>query len=77
MLEVLGVRPDSQRGGAGSALTRLGVERADADGLPAFLHTSDPANVAFYRRFGFEVVAGLALVPDGPPHIAMRRPPVV
>ena len=77
VLEVLGVRPDSQRGGAGSALTRLGIDRADADGLPAFLHTSDPANVAYYQRFGFEVVAEPVLVPDGPPHIAMRRAPVV
>ena len=52
------------------------VERADQAGLPCYLETSDPANIPFYERFGFSVSdASLALVPEGPTHVAMRRPP--
>lgn len=75
-LVVLGIRPAAQRSGLGSRLIEPALARADRDRLPVFLETSDPANVAFYRRFGFEVVDdALRLVPDGPTHIAMRRPP--
>ena len=45
-----------------------------AKGLAFFLETSDPANVGFYHRFGFDVVDdALALVPGGPTQVAMRR----
>ena len=50
------------------------LDRADREGLACFLETSDPANVGFYHRFGFDVVDdALALVPGGPTHVAMRR----
>jgi GNAT superfamily N-acetyltransferase len=75
-LEVLGVRPEAQRRGLGRQLIEPVLARADAEGLPCHLETSDRANVAYYERFGFTVVDdGLALVPDGPTHVAMRRPP--
>ncbi len=74
-LEVLGIRPDAQRQGWGSRLVQPALERADAAGVPCALETSDPANAAYYQRFGFVVVDGaLALVPGGPTHVAMRRP---
>jgi hypothetical protein len=38
-----------------AGLMRPIIERSDRDGLPCHLETADPANVAFYRRFGFEV----------------------
>lgn len=31
-------------------------------------------NLAFYERFGFALERELQLIPDGPPHWAMRRP---
>jgi GNAT superfamily N-acetyltransferase len=75
-LEVLGVRPECQRQGLGSLLVKPVLERADADGLPCFLETSERANVPYYERFGFAVVDDhLLLVPDGPAHVSMRRPP--
>jgi ribosomal protein S18 acetylase RimI-like enzyme len=75
-LVVLSVRPEAQRRGLGSRLVEPILARADADGLPSYLETSDPANVAFYRRFGFEVTdRALQLVPGGPTHVAMRRSP--
>jgi GNAT superfamily N-acetyltransferase len=75
-LVVLSVRPDVQRGGYGSALVRPALEWADQEGVGCYLETSDPANVAFYERFGFAVRDEvLQLVPDGPPHVSMWRPP--
>ncbi len=71
---MLGVRPDAQRRGLGSKLIEPVLRRADRDGVACYLETSDRANVAYYERFGFKVVDdALALVPNGPTHVAMRR----
>lgn len=71
-----GVRPEVQRSGLGGRSLGPVLALADHDGAACYLETSDPANVAYYRRFGFEVVTeSLRLVPDGPTHTAMRRPP--
>jgi ribosomal protein S18 acetylase RimI-like enzyme len=76
-LVVLGVHPEHQGYGHGSRLVVAGLDHADRDGTASYLETSDPANVAFYKRFGFTVVENaLHLVPNGPTHIAMRRPAV-
>jgi ribosomal protein S18 acetylase RimI-like enzyme len=73
-LVALGVRPDAQRRGIGTQLVAAGLAAADEGHAACCLEPSDPANVAFYQRFGFEVVdAHLALVPGGPTHSAMRR----
>lgn len=75
-LEALGVHPRGQGRGVGGRLMRLGLQRADADGLPCYLETSDPENEAFYRRFGFEVVQPhLQHVAGGPAYLGMRRVP--
>ncbi|AEB43812.1 MULTISPECIES: GNAT family N-acetyltransferase [Micromonospora] len=55
-LGVLGTRPDSAGRGLGRAVMAAGLRRAAADGLPAILETSNPANVEFYRRAGWQVV---------------------
>jgi GNAT superfamily N-acetyltransferase len=73
-LVVLSVRPDSQRRGLGSRLVEPILERADRQGLPCRLETSDPANV-FYQRFGFEVTdPAFAAIPGGPHLTTMQRP---
>ncbi|GHD18949.1 GNAT family N-acetyltransferase [Nocardiopsis kunsanensis] len=54
-LAALGTDPVAQGAGAGSALMRTGLERADADGLPVFLETMNPDNLPFYERHGFRV----------------------
>jgi len=75
-LVVLSVRPERQRQGLGSGLVEPILERADRDGVRCRLETSDPANVAFYRRFGFEVEdPAFAALPGGPPLTTMHRPP--
>lgn len=75
-LEALGVHPRAQRRGWGQRVIGPGLQRADADGLPCYVETSDPANVDFYNHLGFEVAAPtLNHLPHGPAYIGMRRPP--
>ena len=54
-LQALGVHPDAQRRGVGAALLSAGLAVIDADHVPCHLHTSDPANVEYYRRWGFQL----------------------
>lgn len=76
-LESLGVHRRAQRQGWGHRVLQPGLQRADADGLLCYVETSDPANEAFYRKLGFELVAPpLEHLPGGPPYLGMRRPPV-
>ena len=72
-LIVIGVEPDLQGQGVGSALVRHGLAEADRHGHPCYLETSDLRNVAFYERHGFVVQEEAALGAGGPPAWAMRR----
>jgi GNAT superfamily N-acetyltransferase len=75
-LEAMGVAPAAQGQGVGGRLLAPGLARADAQRLPCYLTTARAENLPFYRRFGFQVVANaLPLVPGGPTHWGMRRPP--
>jgi ribosomal protein S18 acetylase RimI-like enzyme len=75
-LQALGVHPRAQRRGVGGQLMAGALQLADAAGLPCHLHTSDPANVDYYRRFGFEVSQPAIHVPGGgPDYLGMTRPP--
>jgi ribosomal protein S18 acetylase RimI-like enzyme len=72
-LAILGVRAELRGRGAGGALLEPGLARADADGLPCYLESSNPRNVGLYERHGFEVTAEHRL-PDGPVMTYMWRP---
>ena len=54
-LDIVGVSPDRQGLGIGSALVKVGLGGADRAGVPAFLVTSDAPNVPFYEHLGFAV----------------------
>jgi ribosomal protein S18 acetylase RimI-like enzyme len=54
-LGVLGTHPDHAGRRWGRAVMAAGLRRAAADGLPAVLETSNPANVELYRRAGWQV----------------------
>jgi GNAT superfamily N-acetyltransferase len=73
-LNTLAVTPELQGSGIGTALIAPGLERADADGLGAYLETQRQSNIPFYRRFGFELRREIRL-PDGPPLWLMWRRP--
>ncbi|MDM4719394.1 N-acetyltransferase [Micromonospora sp. WMMA1363] len=55
-LGVLGTHPNSAGRRWGHAVMSAGLRRAAADGVPAVLETSNPANVEVYRRAGWNVV---------------------
>jgi len=75
-LQALGVHPRAQRRGVGTRLMTPALARADQAGLPCYLQTSDPANVEYYRRFGFEVSQpAIEVFPDGPAYLGMTRLP--
>ncbi|HUZ44970.1 MAG TPA: GNAT family N-acetyltransferase [Acidimicrobiales bacterium] len=73
-LGVLGTDPPAQGKGHGSALMAPALAHADATGLPAYLESSKERNLAFYARFGFEVMKELK-VPGMPPVWPMWREP--
>jgi ribosomal protein S18 acetylase RimI-like enzyme len=73
-LPFIGVRPDRQGRGIGSALLASMTTRLDRDGLPAYLEASSERNRALYLRHGFEVTGDLTL-PDGPTMWLMWRDP--
>lgn len=72
-LFLLVVDPAVQRGGIGTLLQQEMLEQADAEGLDCYLETQKQENVAYYRRFGYEVDQELRPVPSGPPLFTMRR----
>jgi GNAT superfamily N-acetyltransferase len=72
-LAVVGVRPEQQGQGLGTALLQPGLAEADRIGLPAYLESSSPRNVPLYERHGFEVTEEVRL-PSGPPVWLMWRP---
>jgi ribosomal protein S18 acetylase RimI-like enzyme len=72
-LLIVGVDPELQGRGLGSALIKEGLARADESNCPSYLDTSEERNLALYRRHGFEVVGTALLGAGGPPGWAMRR----
>ena len=72
-LPFIGVDAPRQRHGLGSALLRHALAHVDRDGSRAYLETANPANVALYRRHGFEIVETIQL-PSAPTLFAMIRP---
>ena len=51
-------------------------ERADAEGMPAYLEASSARGRSLYAQFGFEVLAEFVPADGAPPLWAMWREPV-
>lgn len=68
----LAAHPDAQRTGVGRALMERVLEEADSRGIPAYLETTRPENVPYYRSHGFHVV-GQEQLPRGPRMWFMAR----
>lgn len=73
-LSTLGVAPEAQGRGLGSALLAPMLERCDAEGVPAYLESSKERNIAFYGRHGFRVTEEIRF-PRGPKLWLMWRDP--
>jgi ribosomal protein S18 acetylase RimI-like enzyme len=71
-LPLIGVDPAKHRNGYGSTLLRHALQRVDQDHLPAYLESSNPANISLYERHGFEV-KGTIEVETAPPMFPMYR----
>ena len=53
---LVGVGPEAQCAGLGSTLLQLGLDRADAERMPAFLEATNRRNAALYARHSFGAV---------------------
>ena len=71
-LPLIGVDPRHQRRGHGAALLRHALARCDRDHAPAYLESSNPANVPLYERHGFAVLDTIQ-VGSSPPIFPMLR----
>jgi GNAT superfamily N-acetyltransferase len=73
-LGVLGVAPQRQCLGIGSALMEPVLAHCDSEGIPGYLEATNPRNRDLYLRHGF-VVKQQVRLPDGPPLWLMLREP--
>ena len=74
-LPFVGVDPEWQGRGLGSAVLAPVLERCDREGMPAFLEASTPRNRALYERHGFAVSEEFKLGRTAPPQWRMWREP--
>ena len=74
-LSLLGTHPDHRGKGLGMGLLAESLGLIDAEGMPAYLESSNPANDARYERIGFRKIGAFA-TPDGAHTVAtMWREP--
>lgn len=74
-LAVIGSDPTVRGGGFGHALMQSRLDRVDAEHAPAYLESSNPDNIPYYMRFGFEVTGEIPLPDGGPVLTPMWRAP--
>ncbi|BBY41923.1 GNAT family N-acetyltransferase [Mycolicibacterium celeriflavum] len=74
-LAVIGSDPTVRGTGFGQALMRSRLDRCDAEYAPAYLESSNPDNIPYYQRFGFEVTGEITLPDGGPSMWPMWRNP--
>jgi GNAT superfamily N-acetyltransferase len=73
-LTLTGVDPAQQGSGYGSALMKHALTACDREQKLAFLESTNPRNVSFYERHGFEVL-GTVQVGSSPTSFSMLRRP--
>jgi len=74
-LSLLGTNPNWRGQGLGMGLLAATLEQIDAEGAPAFLESSNPANTPRYERLGFSACGEFELSGDGPKVTQMWRDP--
>jgi GNAT superfamily N-acetyltransferase len=73
-LNVVSTLPERQGEGLGAAVLQPVLATCDAEGVSAYLESSNPRNMTLYRRLGF-VETGEIQLPDGPSLYQMWRDP--
>ena len=73
-LSLLVNHPDHRGQGIGQRLLAEDLARFDADGVPAYLESTNPGNDHRYERAGFERIGGFQAVLDDAPISTMWRP---
>jgi GNAT superfamily N-acetyltransferase len=73
-LSLLATHPDHRGRGIGMELVRDRLRAIDADGLAAYLESTNPVNLARYTAAGFKLLGSFE-VPDGPRVDTMWREP--
>lgn len=74
-LSLLGTHPDHRGKGLGMALLAENLELIDAEGMPAYLESTNPANDLRYEGVGFRKIGAFS-TPDGARTVAtMWREP--
>ncbi|MEV0111887.1 GNAT family N-acetyltransferase [Streptomyces sp. NPDC050844] len=74
-LHMIGVSPERQGEGLGSALINAVLDRCDREGLHAYLEASSSRSRALYTRLGFAFTGNAIDLPDGPQLWPMWREP--
>ena len=74
-LWMIGVTPERQGEGIGSALVQHVLDRCDREGLPAYLEASSARSRALYERLGFQLTGRPLDLPNGPQMWPMWREP--
>ncbi len=72
-LSLLGTDAADRGHGYGLGLLAANLRRIDETQIPCYLEASNPANVALYLRYGFEVRSSFTLPAGGPEVVTMWR----
>lgn len=73
-LPIMGIDPPKHSEGFGSALMQHALAQCDQDEKLAYLESSNPKNIAFYERHGFELL-GTIQAGTSPSIFPMLRKP--
>lgn len=73
-LPFIGVEPAQQGKGYGSALLQPVLEQCDRNCIPAYLESSNSANIPFYERHGFQVMGTIQAGKSAPIFPMFRQP---
>jgi len=69
----IGVSPEAQGNGLGTALLQPVLERCDREGVPAYLEASNPRCAVLYERLGFVGIEDVAAFGSPPIRLMVRR----
>jgi len=73
-LPFIGVDPAHQRKGYGSALLKHTLMQCDRENKLAYLDSTNPVNISFYKQHGFELLGEVQVGASPPIHPMLRKP---